>query len=59
MLGQSLELVGRETRHVKGDAYALIVETTVQSAMYCETILVGDDTGSAWAFVFSGQGMFL
>ncbi len=32
------------TRHAKGDAYVLIVETTVQSAMSCETTLVGDDT---------------
>ena len=43
MLGQSLEHVGCETRHAKGDAYVLIVETTVQSAMSCETTLVGDD----------------
>ena len=45
MLGQRLEHVGCETRHAKGDADVLIVETTVQSAMYCETTLVGDDTG--------------
>ena len=44
MLGQSLEHVGCEIRHAKGDAYVLIVETTVQSAMSCETTLVGDDT---------------
>ena len=44
MLCQSLELVGCSTRHAKGDADALIVETTVQSAMSCETTLVGDDT---------------
>ena len=30
MLGQSLEHVGCETRHAKGDADVLIVETTVQ-----------------------------
>ena len=46
MLGQSLEHVGCEIRHAKGDADVLIVETTVtvQSAMSCETTLVGDDT---------------
>ena len=44
MLGQSLEHVGCETRHAKGDADVLIVETTVQYAMYCETTSVGDDT---------------
>ena len=44
MLGQSFEHVGWETRHAKGDADVLIVETTVQSAMSCETTLVGDDT---------------
>ena len=44
MLGQSLEHVGCETRHAKGDADVLIVETTVHSAMSCETTLVGDDT---------------
>ena len=44
MLGQSLEHVGCEIRHTKGDADVLIVETTVQSAMSCETTLVGDDT---------------
>ena len=43
MLDQSLEHVGCETRHDKGDADVLIVETTVQSAMSCETTLVGDD----------------
>ena len=43
MLAQSLEHVGCETRHAKGDADILIVETTVQSAMSCETTLVGDD----------------
>ncbi len=44
MLSQSSEHVGWETRHVKGDADVLIVETTVQSAMSCETTLVVDDT---------------
>ena len=44
MLGQSLEHDGCETRHAKGDADILIVETTVQSAMSCETTMVGDDT---------------
>ena len=44
MLGQILEHVGCETRHVKGDADVLIVEKTVQYAMSCETTLVGDDT---------------
>ena len=44
MLGQSLEHVGCETRHAKGDANVLIVKTTVQSAMSCETTLVGYDT---------------
>ena len=40
MLGQSLEHVGCETRHAKGAAYVLFVDTTVQSAMSCETTLV-------------------
>ena len=44
MLGQSLEHVGCETRHAEGDADVLSVETTVHSAMSCETTLVGDDT---------------
>ena len=44
MLGQRLEHVGYETRHVKGDADVLIVATTVQYAMSCKTTLVGDDT---------------
>ena len=44
MLCQILEHVGCETRHAKGDADVLIVETTVQSAMSCETTLVGDGT---------------
>ena len=44
MLGQSLEHVGCETRHAKGDADVLVVETTVQSALSCETTLDGDDT---------------
>ena len=35
MLGQILEHVGCETRHAKGDADVLIVETTVQPAMFC------------------------
>ena len=44
MLGQSLEHIGCETRHAKGDADVLIVETTVQSGMSCDTTLIGDDT---------------
>ena len=44
MLCQSLGHVGCETRHAKGDADVLIVETIVQSAMSCETTPVGDDT---------------
>ena len=44
MLGQSLEHVGCETRHAKGVADVLIVETTGQFTMYSETTLVGDDT---------------
>ena len=43
MLGQSLEHVGCETRHADGDADVLSIETTVHSAMSCETTLVGDD----------------
>ena len=43
MLGQSLEHGACEIRHAKGDTDVLIVETTVQSAMSCETTLVGDD----------------
>ena len=46
MLGQSLEHVGCETRHAKGDADVLIVEITVQSTMSCDA-------------VFSCQGRFL
>ena len=44
MLGQSLEHVGCEIRHSRGDADVLIVETTEQYAMSCETTLVGNDT---------------
>ena len=45
MLSQSLEHVGCEIRHAKGDADVLIAETTVQAAMSCcETTLVVDDT---------------
>ena len=44
MLSQSLEHVGCDIRHAKGDADLLIVETTVQAAMSCETTLVVDDT---------------
>ena len=51
MLGQSLEHVGCETRHAKGDADVLIVETTVQYAMSCETTLVGDETDSLVLFM--------
>ena len=43
-LGQSLEHVGCEIHHAKGYADVLIIETTVQSAMSCETTSVGDDT---------------
>ena len=43
MLGQRLEHVGCETRHANGDADVLIVETIVQSAMSCETVMVGED----------------
>ena len=44
MLGQSLEYVGCQTRHVNGDAAVLIVDTTGHTAMSCESILVCDDT---------------
>ncbi len=44
MIGQSLGYVGCQTRHANGDAAVLIVETTVNTAMSCETILVCDDT---------------
>ena len=44
MLGQSLEHVGCEIRHSRGDADVLIVETTEQYAMSCETTLIGNDT---------------
>ena len=44
MLGQSLEHVGCEIRHSRGDADVLIVETTEQYVMSCETTLVGNDT---------------
>ena len=55
MLGQSLEHVGCETRHAKGDADVLIVETTVQYAMSCETTLVGDDTDLLVLLCFQGR----
>ena len=45
MLSQSLEHLGRVTRDAKGDADVRIVETTIQSAICCENVLVGDDTG--------------
>ncbi len=51
MLSQSLQHVGCETRHAKGDADVLIVGTTVQSAMSCETTLVGDETDSFVLFM--------
>ena len=44
MLGQSLEYLGCQTRHVNADAAVLIVETTGHTAMSCESILVCDDT---------------
>ena len=44
MLGQNVAHVVCETRIANGDADVQIVETTVQSAMSCETILVGDNT---------------
>ena len=56
MLGQSLEHVGCETRHAKGDAYVLIVGTTVTSAMSCETTLVGDDTDLLVLLYFHVKG---
>ena len=61
MLDQSLEHVGCETRHAKGDADVLILETIVQSAMSCETTLVGDDTDLLVLLcsLFSCQGRFL
>ena len=59
MLGQILEHVGCETRHAKGDADVLVVETTVQSALSCETTLDGDDTDLVVLLCFSCQGRFL
>ena len=56
MLGQRLEHLGCETRHAKGDANVLIVETTVQSAMSCETTLVGDDTDLLVLLYFHVKG---
>ena len=57
ILGERLEHVGCETRHAKGDADVLIVETTVQSAMSCDENYPGwRGHGSA---VFSCQGIFL
>ena len=55
MLGQSLEHFGCETRHAQGDADVLIVETTVQSAMSCETTLVCDDTDPLCFCVFMSR----
>ena len=43
MSGQSLEHLGCENQQASGDADVLIVQTTVHTAMYCETTLVGDE----------------
>ena len=51
MLGQILEHVGCETRHSKGDADVMIVETTVKSEMSCETTLVVGDTDLCFVFM--------
>jgi 5'-3' exonuclease len=44
LLGERLEQAGCETHHATGDADVLIVQTAVQAAANCQTILVGDDT---------------
>ena len=44
LLSERLEQAGCETHHAKGDADILIVQTAVQCAVSCQTILVGDDT---------------
>ena len=51
-----MEHGGCETRHAKGDAYVLIVVTTVQSAMSYETTLVGDDTDLLVLLCFHVKG---
>lgn len=44
MLGERLEATGCDVVHAKGDADLLIVQTAVESATRCDSILVGDDT---------------
>lgn len=44
LLSDCLKQVGCDIRHAVGDADVLIVQTAIQSAMKCQTILIGEDT---------------
>ena len=44
LLSDCLDQAGFETHHALGDADVLIVQTAIQSAMKCQTILIGEDT---------------
>ena len=44
LLSDCLDQAGCETHHALGDADVLIVQTAIQSAMQCQTILIGEDT---------------
>ena len=43
LLSDCLDQAGCETHHALGDADVLILQTAIQSAMQCQTILIGDD----------------
>ena len=44
LLGRSLEQMGCQVSHARGDADLLIVKTTIESASHFNTVLVADDT---------------
>ena len=44
LLSRTLEQVGCQVSHATGNADMLIVQTAVESASRCNTVLVGDDT---------------
>ena len=44
LLSRTLEQIGCQVSHARGDADMLIVQTAVQSASRCNTVLVSDDT---------------
>lgn len=46
LLSECLQQAECETRHAYGNSDVLIVQTAVQSAVSCQTILVGEDTDS-------------